>query len=162
MDYSEYDKQQEEGFSYQEKSIVISLIGSILVYIVFGALVVQRYRTGGFDSATVFQFWGRAFLLLIGVQIGLAIIGHIVLHVIHAVAAREDEIPTFEDERDKLIELKATRNSSVVFGVGFVISMIALAVGISPTVMPVIMMIFIMAAEILGNISKLYLYRRGF
>ena len=94
-------------------------------------------------------------------QIVLVIIGQVVLAIIHTIAAKKDDIPTFEDERDKLIDLKATRNTSIVFGVGFVLSMIVLAVGMTPALMPVIMLVSMMAAEILGNLSKLYLYRRG-
>lgn len=185
----------EEGLSYQEKSIIISLICSILVYTIFGIMVWQRYQAGGFssttetefsiisfsitpgngegigfargegtdfDSATVFQFWGRAVLLLIGVQVVLVIIGRIVLAITHTIAAKEEDIPSFKDERDKLIDLKATRNTFIVFGIGFVLSMVVLAVGITPALMPIIMLVCMMAAEIGGNISRLYLYRRGF
>jgi uncharacterized membrane protein len=115
-----------------------------------------------FDSATVFQFWGRAVLLLIVVQIVLAIIGHIVLAIIHTITAKKEDIPAFEDERDKLIDLKATRNTFIVFGIGFMLSMVVLAIGLIPALVPVIMLAFMMAAEIGGNISRLYLYRRGF
>jgi hypothetical protein len=184
---------QEDSLSYQEKSILFALAGSVLVYAIFSVLVWQRYQAGGFstvttspillpidsagnitgegflsgtgvdfDSATVFQFWGRAVLLLIGVQIVLAIIGQIVLAISHTIARKEEDIPAFEDERDKLIDLKATRNMCIVIGIGFILSMIVLAVGMTPILMPVIMLAFMMAAEIGGNISKLYLYRRGF
>lgn len=192
--------QHEEELSYQEKSIIISLIGSVLVYTIFSVLVWQRYQAGGFssdpvsqflvipeqitidgegnisgvgslslhgersdfDAATVFQFWGRAVLLLMGVQVVMVIIGQIMLAILHTITVGKEDIPTFEDERDKLIDLKATRNTSIVFGVGFVLSMIVLAVGITPALMPVIMLVSMMAAEILGNLSKLYFYRRGY
>ncbi len=191
-------EQPEEGLSYQEKSIIISLIGSVIVYTVFSVLVWQRYQAGGFssdsasqfliipeqitidgegnlsgvgslrgegtdfDSATVFQFWGQAVLILIGVQIVLVIVGQIVLAIIHTIAAKKDDIPTFEDERDKLIELKAMRSTFIVFGVGFILSMIILAVGGQPISAPVIMLVGMMAADIMGNLSKLYFYRRGY
>jgi hypothetical protein len=160
VSYSD-DIQQESGLSYQEKSILVALAGSILVYAIFGVVVWQRYQAGAFDSTTVFQFWGRAVLILIGAQIVLAILGQIVLNIGHAIAARADEIPTFEDERDKLIDLKATRNTFVVFGIGFTLAMIALAVGRPPTWMLVIILVAIIAAEILGSVSKFLLYRRG-
>lgn len=187
MSSLEDNMQHSEGFSYQEKSIIISLVSSVLVYTIFSVLVWQRYQAGGFhsltpsqflifpeqnrgvlygqgtdfDSATVFQFWGQAVLLLVGVQIVLAIIGQVVLAIIHTIAAKGEDIPRFEDERDKLINLKATRNISIVFGAGFVLSMIVLAVGMTPALMPIIMLAFMMAAEIMGSIAKLYLYRRG-
>lgn len=155
-------KESDEGLSYQEKSIIISLLGSFIVYVLFGLLAIWRIRGGDLGSHNIFQFWGRAVLLLIGVQIVLAIIGQIILHVIHAIAAREDEIPTFEDERDKLIELKATRTTFAVFGVGFILSMIVLAVGGPLVSVPVLMLAGMMAADMMGNIAKLYFYRRGY
>jgi len=155
------DTQQEGGLSYQEKSILISLAGSVLVYTVFGFVMWQRYQVGAFDSATVFQFWGRAVLILIGAQVVLAVIGQIALNIGHAVAARQDEIPEFEDERDRLIDLKATRNTFAVFGIGFVLAMVMLAIGRPPAMMLVILLVAIMAAELLGSASKLYLYQRG-
>jgi uncharacterized membrane protein len=160
MSFSD-DIQQEASLSYQEKSILVALAGSILVYTIFGVFVWQRYQAGAFDSATVFQFWGRAVLILIGAQIVLAILGQIMLNIGHAITAREEEIPTFEDERDKLIDLKATRNTFVVFGIGFILAMIALAVGQPPMWMLMIILVAIIAAEILGNVSKFFLYRRG-
>jgi hypothetical protein len=66
-----------------------------------------------------------------------------------------------EDERDKWIKLKATRNSSYIFSGGFVLSVLALAVG-----MPVygIFIAFIgtgLLAEIVDNSSQMYYYRKG-
>ena len=185
MTYSD-DAQSNDGLSYQEKSIIVSLAGSILVYALFSVLVWQRYQVGGFssvtvsqfflqqnsgvlvgeatefDAATVFQFWGRAVLILIAIQIMLTIIGQIVLVIVHTIAKKEEEIPTFEDERDHFIDLKTTRNMFYVVGGGFVLSMILLAIGFTPVLMPVIMRVAMMAAEILGSLSKLYYYRRGF
>lgn len=155
-------EQSGEGLSYQEKNIIISLVSSIIVYAILSVLVWQRYQSGGINSAAIFQFWGRAVLLLIGVQIVLVIIGQIMLAIIHTIAAKKEDIPTIEDERDKLINLKATRNTFMAFGVGFMLSMIGLAVGMTPVFMPIILLVGMMAAEIVGNLSKLYYYRRGY
>ena len=94
-------------------------------------------------------------------QILFQVVAQILLAISHAIVTREEEDPSFEDERDKLIELKSTRNQFVVFGVGFLLATAALAFGHSVTVMFVILIAFLIIAELFGGVSKLVYYRRG-
>ena len=161
MTYSPDKYENEAGLSFQEKSVIVSLLTSTVVYAVFAVLVWQRYQAGSFDPASVLVFWGRALLILIGVQILFQVVAQILLAISHAIVTREEEDPSFEDERDKLIELKSTRNQFVVFGVGFLLATAALAFGHSVTVMFVILIAFLIIAELFGGVSKLVYYRRG-
>ncbi len=73
---------------------------------------------------------------------------------------QKEEKP-ISDERDKLIKLKATRNSHHAFSIAFMLSILALAIG-----MPVfgIFIAFIACcvfSEIVDNVSQLYYNRRG-
>lgn len=63
-----------------------------------------------------------------GFSIVAQIIIYIVFHIINAIVTREQFIP-IEDERDKLIKLKAIRNSHYAFTPGFVLSIIGLSLG---------------------------------
>lgn len=161
MTYSPDKYENEAGLSFHEKSVIVSLLTSTVVYAVFAVLVWQRYQAGSFDAASVLVFWGRALLILIGVQILFQVVAQILLAISHAIVTREEEDPSFEDERDKLIELKSTRNQFVVFGVGFLLATAALAFGHSVTVMFVILIAFLIIAELFGGVSKLVYYRRG-
>lgn len=161
-DYPEDNAQHEAGLSYQEKSLIVSIITSVLVYTIYGVLVALRHQAGNFDSADEFHFWGIAILLLILVLVVVEVIMQVVFNVINTIVTREEVDPSFVDERDKLIDLKATTYQFMVFGIGFLLAMGAIALGRSPTLMFALIMGFMMAAGIFGSIAKLYLYRRGF
>ncbi|NDI34111.1 hypothetical protein [Chengkuizengella sediminis] len=147
--------------SYEEKNNIVSLISTILISSGFFIYVLQNYQEGSLDSANVFNFWGSVFFLLIIVTIVSNIILHIIFGIINTIATKE-EIPSISDERDKLIELKATRNSYYVFVAGFLLAMGSLVFDMSPNVMFSILFISGSAASMMDSISKLYFYRRGF
>ncbi|WP_205690219.1 hypothetical protein [Chengkuizengella sediminis] len=146
---------------YREKRIIVSLINNLLISIGFCIYVIQKYLEGSVNSTNVFSFWGSLFLFLIIVSIVVHIILHILFAIINTIATKE-EIPTITDERDKLIELKATRISYYVFITGFGLSMGSLVLDMPPTVMFSVLFIFGFSATIIEDISKFYFYRRGF
>ncbi len=160
--------QPENTLSYREKSLIAVTVISVIVYCIYSIVLFRRYQAGSFEAADAFQFWGKAILILIGV----VIISQIVGQILHAIAANvvaaaagqefDEDDAFFDDERDKLIELKATRNTFAIWGVGFLGAMIALAIGRPPATMFIIFIGFMMLADILGNMWKLVYYRRGF
>lgn len=161
LDFSDDSSQHEAGLSFQEKSLIVSAIGSLLIYVIYGWLVLQRYQAGNYDEAGTLEFWGRAILLLIVIQVVFEVIMTIALVIVNAIVTREEEDPSFADERDKLIDLKGTAYQFAVFGTGFFLAMGAMALGQPPVVMFVVFMTAIMAAGVIGSAAKLYLYRRG-
>jgi hypothetical protein len=154
--------EQEESLSYHEKSLIVSLITSIVIYVIFAVQVYQRYQAGSFDTSETLVFWGRAILILAAVIIVLQILAQIGLAIGNAIVTQEEADPSFEDERDKLIELKGRRISANIFAGGFILAMAALAIGRPPTVMFVTMMLFMIVGDIIEYFYKFYLYRRGF
>lgn len=160
--YPEDDASHETTLSYQEKSLIVSLFTSVVVYAVYGWQVAQRYQAGNYDAAGAFRFWGIAILLLILVLVVIEVIMQVIFNVINTVVTREEVDPSFSDERDTLIDMKATNYQFMVFGIGFLLAMVAIALGRPPVVMFALIMGFMMAAGIFGSIVKLYLYRRGF
>jgi hypothetical protein len=100
--------------------------------------VFQKYQERSLDMTETFKLWGSAILILIPVAVVAKIIIHIVFSIIHKLATNEKE-PSFLDELDKLIALKATRNSHYVFVLGFAASMGSLVIDMSPSVMFIIL-----------------------
>ncbi len=147
--------------SYQERRTIVSLISTILISAFYFAYVFQQYPEVGPYSPDVFHFWGSTILILIPVSIVAKIIIYIVFSIINTVATKEQE-PSFLDERDKLIELKSTRNSLYVFMIGFLLSMIPIVMNMSPAGMFIILIVAGILSEMVGDISQLYFYRRGF
>ena len=147
--------------SYQGNTTIAYLISSLLGVGLYSLYVIQQYQEGSFDSTTISRSWGSAVLVVIVVQIVLSIISAILVSVVQAIKTREEE-PSLSDERDQLIELKANRISFSVFGIGFVFAMITLAAGLPPLVMFNLMVFSLFGAAIVGYVTQLYLYRRGF
>ena len=91
----------------------------------------------------------------------LSIVSAILVTIVQAIRARE-ESPEIADERDELIELRGSKITYAVFGIGFLIAMGTLAMGQAPLVMFNLVVLSIFGAAIVGYVAQLYLYRRGF
>ncbi len=146
--------------SFQERRAIVSLISSILITAAYSAYMIQRYPEASPYSIEVFRFWGAFFLILIPVSIVAKIVIYIVFYIVNTIATREEE-PSITDERDKLIELKATTRSLYVFMFGFLLAMGSLVVDMQPSVMFIILIGSGIASEMVSDISQFYFYRRG-
>jgi hypothetical protein len=123
----------------------------------------QMFQEGGLVSTKLFSLWALVILATIIVNIIASILTNIVLTIVESIKAKTYENPRFiADERDKLIELKGMRSSYIAFSVGVLVSVLAFAFGQPPLVMISLIIFFAIAAEIIGDISQIYLYRRGF
>jgi uncharacterized membrane protein len=147
--------------SYQERRTIASLISTIVFAVVFFNYALQRYPVASPYSIDIFRFWGTTILILTPVSIFISIVVHIVFSIIVTVATKE-HVHSFSDERDKLIGLKATRNTFYVFTFGFVLAMGSLVIDQPPTVMFIILICSGILAGMVGYGSRLYFYRRGF
>ncbi|MBU2491413.1 MAG: hypothetical protein KJ571_02240 [Bacteroidetes bacterium] len=147
--------------SFQEKRNLVSLLSNLLISIIYFVYVIQNYVSGSLTDITDFRFWGAVILILIPVQIVGKIILHIIFTIINKIITNEDE-PSFSDELDKLIELKAARNSLILFMIGFVISMASLVIGMPIALMFIILILSLISSEVIWDVSHLYLYRKGF
>jgi len=96
--------------SYQEKENLVNIISGLLITGVYAVIIFQRHQQGLIDLTEDYRKWGLIFLIFIGVSIIARIIIYIIFHIINAIATREEDIPA-QDERDRLIKLKSTRNS---------------------------------------------------
>ena len=146
--------------SYREKENIVNIFSGLLITAIFGWIVYQRHLEGRFDLTEDFSKWGVIFLIFIGVSIVVRIIIYTIFHIINAIATRGEDIP-IEDERDKLIKLKAIRNSHYVFSGGFVLSIVALAFGMPVYWIFIVFIISGLLSEIIDNGSQIYYYRKG-
>jgi len=150
--------------SFQEKNISVSLISFTLILGVYLTRIFQIIQDGGLNSTSVFRLWGIVIVLAIIFTIAATILTHIVSAIIQAIKTGEED-PEFEgiaDERDKLIDLRGTKITYSVSSLGVFISMLTFALGQPPIVMFTLLIFFGVVAQIIGDISRLVLYRRGF
>jgi hypothetical protein len=75
---------------------------------------------------------GKVIFVAIPVSIVALIIIHIIYAIINKIVTNED-IPTIDDERDRIIELKSIRISHWIFTTGFICAMGVLAFGAKPS-----------------------------
>jgi hypothetical protein len=146
--------------SAHERQAAVSLVSTLLLAAFFLAYVLPRYPAGNPYAPEVFHFWGWVVVILVPVSIVANIAVSIVFSIIYTIATQENT-SFFADERDKLIELRALRNALYVFTCGFFLAMGTLAIGMSPSVMFIVLMCSGYGSGLVGNISQLYLYRQG-
>ncbi len=145
---------------YQEKRSIVNILSTIVVFSVYYWFVFERFDAQVMTTDEQLQFWSKAILIAIPVSIVSKVVVMTVFAISNYIITRE-KTAGFEDERDKLIELKSTRNSYVVFGSGFFISLIVLAFGYPPKYMFISIIVAGIASEIFDQLSKWYYYSKG-
>lgn len=149
--------------SYQEKTVSVSLVNFMLILGFYSIRVFQMIQGGSFNSTNIFRLWGIVIVLAIVVTILATILTHIGSGIIHAIKTKEEpDIENLQDERDQLIDLRGTKVTYFVSSIGVFLSMLTFAFGQPPLVMFTLLIFFGIVAQIIGDISRLYLYRRGF
>jgi hypothetical protein len=149
--------------SYQERSITVSLASSTLILGYYLLNWLQMYQQVGLNSARIFSLWAAVIVVSIIANIFGNILANIVASIVYAIRTRTEESERFiEDERDRVIELRGLKYSYYTFSVGVLISMIAFVSGQPALIMFSLIVFFFFAAEIVGDIAQIILYRRGF
>ncbi len=138
--------------SFKEKSVLGSLILTVIVFSYYFIKVFRITETSVLDIATgTFYFIGAVVLMVL-----LDIILHIVLTI-----SNKHESNQINDERDTLIELKATRISYYVLVFGIFSVGISLIFSYNPLFLVNLILLFFVIAEIVGFSMQLYFYRKG-
>ena len=149
--------------SFQQKNITVSLANFTLILGFYLIRVIQMIQGGSFNAANVFRLWGIIIVLAVVVTIFATILTHIVSAIIHAIRTGEEKsnVEDIEDERDKLIDLRGTKLTYLVASIGSFLSMLTFVFGQPPLVMFTLLIFFGVVAQILGDLLRLVLYRRG-
>lgn len=146
--------------TYQEKKSIVSLISAIVIFVSYCAYMYPRYPGGGLESTETLRYWGSFVLVLTLVSIIAHILISIIFNIVFRITTGEKE-PAFADELDKLIELKAHRNSFFVFVIGFLLAMGSLVIDEPSQLMFIILIVSGFLSDVTGSVTKLYHYQRG-
>ncbi|MEH7418853.1 hypothetical protein V7266_26850 [Neobacillus drentensis] len=146
--------------TYQEKKSIVSLISAILIFGIYCFYKYPLHPNGGLKSLETFRYWGSFVLTLLLFSIVAHIIISIVFNIVFRITTGEKE-PAFADELDKLIDLKANRNSYFVFIIGFLLAMGSLVIFQPSQAMFIILIISGFISDVTGSVTKLYHYRKG-
>jgi hypothetical protein len=150
--------------SFQEKNVTVSLVNFSLILGFYLIRMFQMIQGGSFNSSNVFRLWGIVIVLAVVVTITATILTHIVSAIIHAIRTKEEQpdIEHIQDERDKLIDLRGIKVTYFVSSIGAFLSMLTFVLGQPPLMMFSLLIFFGVVAQVIGDITRLYLYRRGF
>lgn len=146
--------------TYQEKKSIVTLASSILIFAVYCLCMIPRYPDGASDIAETFRYWGSFILYLTLISIAAHIVISIAFNIVFRMTTGEKE-PAFADELDKLIDLKAFRNSFLLFIIGFLAAMGALVIDQPASMMFILLIASGFLADLAGSATRLYHYRRG-
>jgi uncharacterized membrane protein len=148
--------------SYQEKNITVSLFSHLLIGVYYLANLLPIIQSSELVAGRLYALWSIVIAVNIVVNIIASILTNILLTIVEAIRSRKYEDPQFiEDERDKLIGLKGIRSTYFTFSIGVLLSVFAFIYGQPPLMMISLIVLFSILAEIIGDVSKIYLYRRG-
>ena len=135
--------------SFREKSAWISLASLLIVFgIYFWNVARIMARKAAFRDFPLF------FSLLVAL-----IVAEVVLHVLIAVRSPKDA-RTPKDERERLIELKATRSAFAVLLVGSMASIWTMHLRVGVWVMAHCVLLSVVVAEVVKFGRQIILYRR--
>ncbi|MFE4709551.1 MULTISPECIES: hypothetical protein [Paenibacillus] len=144
--------------TYHSKKAIVSILTSLLVFL-YLFIDIQGAGSAGVESLP--QLWGVFFLKWIVIEVLAKMVILIVFNILNRLATREAE-PSFADERDRMIELKAVRNFCFMFSFGFFVAMGALAIHQPLSVMFNTLAIDFFLSGLVLNLSYIFYYQRGF
>jgi hypothetical protein len=148
--------------SYQEKNIAVSLVSHLLIGGYYLSQLFEMQQAGGLVAARVFSLWAIVIVAIIVVNVVGNILTHILLSIVHAIKTQSEHVEKYvEDERDHLIGLKGDRVSHIASSIGVLIAMLTFAFGQPPLVMFSLLILSSIVAEIIGDLSQVYFYRKG-
>lgn len=149
--------------SFQQRNVTASLVSFTLILGFYLIRVFQMLQGGSLTPTNVFRLWGITIALGIVATILLTILTHIGSGILQAIETQEEPvIEDIQDERDRLIDLKGTRTTYIVSSFGVLLSMLTFVLGQPPLVMFSLLIFSGLVAQIIGDVSRLVLYRRGF
>jgi len=148
--------------TFQEKNVAASLAVFTMILGFYLVRVFQMIQSESFDLTNMVRLWVTVIILGIVVTIIGTILTHIGSGIVQAIKTREEPIiEDIQDERDRLIDLRGTRVAYLVYSIGVLLSMLTFAFGRPPLEMFSLLILSGLAAQIVSDISRLVLYRRG-
>jgi|TARA_B110000908_G_C10263717_1_gene461526 drug/metabolite transporter (DMT)-like permease len=133
--------------TFKEKSLWIQITTLTLV---FGSYFLNmNYNiTNGLPPNLIFDF-----IWLLIAFIALNILAHIFAAVFNK--------PECEDERDKLIELKATRIKAFILATGIIITILASLTLENQLLTINLLLLFLVVSEVIEKVIQLFYYQKG-
>src|SRR5271165_1842391 len=142
--------------SYQEKSILGSLLAMVVVYGYYFAAVLRDAGRPEFDGGSL-------------TRLILAVIAIVVIEIVYHIVLALESKPEPKDERDILIECKAYRNAYFLLASGafLVIAWVIMRdaaparIAVTNFITVNLVLFFMVVADVMKFLTQLFYYRRG-
>lgn len=146
----------------QEKRTIVNIVSAVVVTGAYYAYTFWSRPDLGMNTEELLRFWAKTVLILLPITIASRIVIHILFGIGNAIITRDTDMGYEADERDKLIELKASRVSGIIFAMGFLLSLGAILLDWGVSGMFLVILCGGLLAEISENLARLRYYRQGF
>lgn len=154
------DLPESTAMSYQEARYAASFVTTLLTSLIYAQRVQALYADGYFSGADGSALTGQAILILTGAIVVAGILGQIILAIVRAIFGADLE--SREDERDRQIEMRAMNLAFTLLGLGFLGSMILLALGRESFLVFHLITYAMVLAGLGADLYRIWLHRRGF
>ncbi len=150
--------------SFKEKTVVVTLINFMLIMAFYLFRIYQMNQNDTFIETNVFRLWGIVIFLAVIVSVLAIIVTQFGPGIVQAIRSgdKNPEFDDLEDERDNIIDLKGIRITYTMSSLGSLIAMLTYVYEQPALVMFSLLIFFGLLAQIVGDIRRLILYRRGF
>ncbi len=148
--------------NFEVKNTYAGLVSTVVIFAVYYLVVSGMYAEGRFAGPEGLALLGKAILALMAGGIAVHIVVLILANIVFAVIQRDPKPSFVVDERDKMIELRGLQVSYYVFGAGYVISMVALAMGMGAFGVFNLLLASCAISAWVEAVLRLVLYHRGF
>lgn len=150
--------------TYVEKNIFVKLISLSLLMVYFLFSIYFMYKEERFNVENLSNLWVVLIIAAVVIVILLTVLSQVLPVILHKIETgkKKREENKIEDERDKLIDLKVTKISYTILSIGVFISMLTFTLAESVLIMFTLLIFFGIASNIIGDIIRLWLYKRGF
>jgi len=153
--------------TYNEKKSITNILSSIVITVVYGLIMYQKYLNGALDDSNIFKLWAIIVLVFIPISIVARIIILIVFHILESIVQTvqgndiEDEM-SIVDERDKMIHMKASAIAMYIFSLGFLIALATQLFNVSNHVFFFVLITSGLITDVVSELIMIRYYRRGF
>ena len=143
--------------SGQEKSTRAAIVLNLLVNGFVGFQLAQRFESGQLYGGDGLQIWARTVIWAIPALLVLTVLFHGVAYVLSG----DRRASTVVDERDRLFQLRGLAVTTVVAGLGFIATVVALATGVQAVQAFTVIYGGMALADLAGNTVRFLSYRFG-
>lgn len=147
---------------YQDRNNIVSILVNLAVtgYVIRQLIAMQA--DGMFDGPDAVNVWARMVVWVIPVAIVATIAGTILFNIFYAIITGNQKPSFLVDERDRMFERRGIVAVVICCALGFIITVIGLAIGWSALVGFNIIYFSMALGSMAGDAVKFISYRRGY